>query len=135
MKNLLFCSILLIAFGCNSLKEKKEGGNSLDDGSYNVTSIAGTDVSSEKLTVVISEEGKKVSGFCGCNTYFGGINPHGSATYFSSLARTKKYCTDRMTTEELFLEEMQNVASISTEGNTVNLNNTGGETIIIASKE
>jgi len=135
MKNLIFCFVLLFAFGCNSLKEKKEGDNTLEDGSYSVISIAGTDVSPEKLTLVISEKGQKVSGFGGCNNYSGNVNPKGSDTYFSSLARTKKYCTDRMTTEDLFLKEMQSVVSISTKGNTVNLNNKAGESIIVLSTE
>jgi len=135
MKNLIFCFVLLFAFGCNSLKEKKEGGSTLEDGSYNVTSIAGTDVSSDKLTLVISEKGQKVSGFGGCNNYSGNVNPQGSNTYFSRLSRTKKYCTDTMTTEDLFLKEMGNVASVSVIGNAMNLNNADGESILILSNK
>ena len=138
MKNLLFCSILLLAFGCNSLKENKGAGttdNTLKDGAYKVTSIIGTDISSEKLTLVISEDGQRVSGFGGCNNYSGNINPQGSETLFSKLTSTKKYCNSGLATEKLFLKEIQNVASISTEGNTMNLNNATGDPILILTNE
>lgn len=137
MKNLLFCSILLLAFGCNSLKEKKDadGGNNLKDESYSVTSITGTDISSENLTLVISEGGQKVSGFCGCNTYFGVINPQGSDALFTRLSTTKMLCNNNMTTERLFLKEIKNVTAVSIEGNSMNLLNATGETIIIVSKK
>jgi heat shock protein HslJ len=135
MKYLIFCFVLLFGFGCNSLKEKKEGDNTLEDGSYSVISIAGTDVSSGKLTLVISEKGQKVSGFGGCNNYSGKINPQGSEALFSRLMSTKKYCNPGSTTETLFLKEMENVASVSVKGNTMNLNNAVGESIILLSTE
>ena len=135
MKNLIFCFVLLFAFGCNSLKEKKEGDNTLEDGSYSVISIAGTDVSPEKLTLVISEKGQKVSGFGGCNNYSGNVNPQGSETLFSRLMTTKKYCNPGSTTETLFLKEMGNVASVSVIGNAMNLNNADGESILILSNK
>ena len=137
MKKLLFYSILLLAFGCNSLKEKKDAeiDSTLKDGSYSVTSIVGTDISSENLTLVISEGGQKISGFCGCNTYSGALNPQGSDALYSRLKSTKKYCDSGMTTEKLFIKEMQNVASVSVKGNTVNMNNASGESIILILKE
>ncbi|MFT4669851.1 MAG: heat shock protein HslJ [Flavobacteriaceae bacterium] len=134
MKKLLFFSILLLAFGCNSLKEKQGAGttdNTLKAGSYSVTSITGTDISSENLTLVISEEGQKISGFCGCNNYSGNINPQGSETLFSRLISTKIYCNSGLTTEELFLKEMRNVASVSVKENTINLKNASGGSIIL----
>ena len=84
---------------------------------------------------VISEEGQKVSGFGGCNTYSGNINPQGSETLFSRLMSTKKYCNSGLTTEKLFLKEMRNVTSVSVKGNTMNLNNASGESIILVLKE
>ena len=138
MKNLLFCSILLLAFGCNSLKENKEAGttdNTLKDGAYKVSSIVGTDISSDNLTLVISEDGQRISGFCGCNTYSGALNPQGSDALFSKLKTTKKYCNSGMTVENLFVKEMQNVASVSVNGNTMNMNNASGESIILVLKE
>lgn len=135
MKNLSFCLILILAFGCNSAKSKKDAMYSvLKDDSYTVVSLMGNDISAEKLTMEISETDQRISGFSGCNTYFGAINSPESDVLFSGIAATKKFCATSMKTEKAFLAAVQNVIAISAKGNLINLTDGNGETTIVLKK-
>ncbi|EDM44271.1 hypothetical protein SCB49_04560 [unidentified eubacterium SCB49] len=136
MKNLLICSILILTISCNTTKSKMEADTTttLSDGAYTVSTIRGENVSSEKLTLVVSEEGQRISGFSGCNSYFGAMNVESSDRLFSEMGATKKLCQSAMGTEKSFLNSLQTVSSITKEGSTLNLKNTNGETVIVLKK-
>lgn len=136
MKTLLFYSLLILTFSCNSAKTKKDAMsmNTLQDGSYTIVSILGSDVSTEKLTLDVSEVGTSISGFSGCNNYFGTIENKTDGFVFSGIGATKKFCPATMKTEKSYLGEMANVVSATTQEDQVHLKNGNGETIIVLKK-
>jgi len=136
MKKLLFFTLLALTFGCNSAKSKKDTmlNSTLQDGSYKVVSVLGNDITSEMLTLDISESGKSISGFSGCNNYFGTVTNQTDGSLFSGIGATKKFCPDTMETEKSFLNEMSNVTQWESKDNTINLNDSNGDTIIVLKK-
>ncbi|MGM0376186.1 MAG: META domain-containing protein, partial [Bacteroidota bacterium] len=51
---------------------------------------------------------KRISGFAGCNRFFGQYSVEkDSTTQFSEMGATKKYCMDTMETEDLFLDVLR----------------------------
>lgn len=51
---------------------------------------------------------KRISGFAGCNRFFGQYSVEkDSTTQFSEIGATKKYCMDTMETEDLFLDVLR----------------------------
>lgn len=136
MKKILFYTLLALTFGCNSTKTKKDtmSMNTLQDGYYTVVSILGSDVSAENLTLDVSEAGTSISGFSGCNNYFGAIENKADGFVFSGIGATKKFCPATMKTEKSYLGEMTNVVSAASQENLVHLKNGNGETIIVLKK-
>lgn len=136
MKTLLYYSILVLTFSCNSTKSKTDGmsTNTLQDGSYTVVSILGNDVTAEKLTLDVSEAGKSISGFSGCNRYFGSIENNAKGLLFSGVGSTKMFCQESMKTEQSYLTEMRNVTSAIAKESLIHLKNDNGETIIVLKK-
>ncbi|WP_299383332.1 META domain-containing protein [uncultured Lacinutrix sp.] len=47
------------------------------------------------LTITFDEANSKVSGFSGCNNFFGNYTTEGNTIKFSALASTKKMCADK----------------------------------------
>jgi len=90
-------------------KQKTEKPITMDN-KWIITSMEGIDLSSiEKMpTILFDSANKKVSGFAGCNNFFGGYNPESMAIDFSKMGMTRKMCPD-MTVENAFVNNLKNV--------------------------
>ena len=64
------------------------------NGTYNINTLNQEDVSSFKLKVSFNDSTKQVSGFSGCNRFFGSYTLHENALKFSSLGSTKMLCSE-----------------------------------------
>lgn len=73
-------------------------------------------------TMEFDAEGQRVSGFAGCNNYFGNytLTDQGKVN-FSELASTKKMCINSMNLEDAFLQTLDKSEWISVEGRTLNI--------------
>lgn len=73
-------------------------------------------------TMEFDAESQRVSGFAGCNNYFGNysLNNQGQVN-FSELASTKKMCINSMNLEDAFLQTLDKSEWISVEGRTLNI--------------
>lgn len=62
------------------------------DGTYEINTLNGEDVSSNKLTITFNDSTKQVSGFSGCNRFFGSYTLNNLSLKFSVLGATKMLC-------------------------------------------
>ncbi|MGC1204377.1 MAG: META domain-containing protein [Flavobacteriaceae bacterium] len=64
------------------------------DGTYEINILNGEDVSSNKLTIIFNDSTKQVSGFSGCNRFFGSYTLNNFSLKFSALGATKMLCQE-----------------------------------------
>ncbi|WP_317137323.1 META domain-containing protein [Methanochimaera problematica] len=64
-----------------------------------------------------------ISGSAGCNNYFGNYQISGSSISIGPLGSTMMYCEDIMDQETLFLQMLQNSATIMADGDTLTIKN------------
>ncbi len=64
------------------------------NGTYNITNLNQEDVSSFKLSISFDDSTKKVSGFSGCNRFFGSYTINENSLKFSPLGTTRMLCSE-----------------------------------------
>jgi heat shock protein HslJ len=81
---------------------------------YQINSLNGKDVSSFKLTITFNDSTKQVSGFSGCNKFFGSYTLENKILKFGNLASTKMFCDDEANQiETQFLKSLEKADSFS----------------------
>ena len=68
----------------------------------------------------------KVTGFAGCNSFFGSYTFDESKITISQLAASRKFCTETMDMETLFLKTLTEVAGYKIIGQTLHLSDDEG---------
>ncbi|WP_179021325.1 META domain-containing protein [Winogradskyella forsetii] len=124
MKFLLSLFTLIMTFSsCDSSKkaaELKETMQQRLSGTYNITQLKKEDVLSNKITISFDETSNKVTGFAGCNSFFGSYTLENNRIAFNNLAASKKFCpNDIMKFENQFLESLRAVDAFSKRGDTI----------------
>lgn len=76
---------------------------------FQVVEINKNDISAYNLTMNLEENEARVSGFAGCNNYFGSYSINNDGISFSKIAATKKYCQEINNVESSFLKSLSNV--------------------------
>ena len=92
-------------------------------GSYNLILMDGfepADVKSGKLTIIFND-GDKVSGFGGCNSYRSSYSIEDNFVTFGMVASTKKFCKESMELENDFLRKLQQVNRFNISDNILTL--------------
>lgn len=64
------------------------------NGNYNINELNGEDVSSFNLNITFNDSTKQVSGFSGCNRFFGSYTIDNNKLKFSNLGSTKMLCNE-----------------------------------------
>lgn len=64
------------------------------NGTYNITNLNQEDVSAFNLNITFDENAKKVSGFSGCNRFFGSYTLNENSLKFSPLGATRMLCSE-----------------------------------------
>ena len=72
-------------------------------------------------TLTFDEATKKISGFGGCNRFFGGYESTENRIKFSALGSTKMFCQDKMSLEDNYFKALQEADSFRVEGSTLQL--------------
>lgn len=116
----IFCIAL---FGC----EKPE----LTEGKWVLKTLNGQDVSDlkEPITIYFDIQGKKISGFAGCNRYFGSFTSAESSVTFSEIGSTKMFCEETMTAETNYMAALQNAQSFEIQDKSLRLS--GSDNVIL----
>lgn len=64
------------------------------DGTYQINTLNGEDITSNKLTIIFNDSTKQVSGFSGCNRFFGSYTLNNLSLKFGTLGSTKMLCNE-----------------------------------------
>lgn len=109
-------ALIMLTESCNSSKETIEATNiknsnkvqNILSGSYNITQIGNNISISSKLIITFDDKSNKVTGFAGCNSFFGTYHTQDASVTFSNIASTKKYCQKEiMDIENHFLKALK----------------------------
>ncbi len=117
---------------CDAILKLSEGENLSEQsdliseeiiGSYNLIFMDGfepADVKNGKLTMLFND-GDKVSGFGGCNSYRSSYSTKDNFVTFGMVASTKKFCKESMELENDFLRKLQQVNRFNISDNILTL--------------
>lgn len=90
----------------------------------------------KRAPMIHFEAGGKVSGFGGCNRFFGGYNQSGQKLTFSALGATRMACLgNAMTVERNFFDMLGKVATAKLDGGKLLLLDDSGKQIAVLSKK
>jgi heat shock protein HslJ len=134
----------MVAESCNSKKEAATTDNVQQNnimiqqtlsGTYTIENIEGNTSFSEKLTIAFDDASKMVSGFSGCNSFFGSYTVDGNTIEFGDIGSSKKYCQeDKNNLERQFLAVLAKANNFTVGENSVSF--LKDETILLkANKE
>lgn len=94
----------------------QQNGNSIAmilHGNYVIKTLNDVDISTFNLNIAFDENSNKVSGFSGCNRFFGSFSLVENKLKFSDLGATKMLCSeDKNTFETKFLKALNKANSI-----------------------
>lgn len=138
-------SLILTVFTLQACKCQKATSNMLDEtqgknqteilsGTYNISLIGNNKNLPDNLIITFDDVAKKVSGFAGCNRFFGSYSTDKNAITFGELASTKMYCEGIMDVEDHLLNALAKVNTFSVKNNQINLSN-DNSILIEASKD
>ncbi|MUU79825.1 META domain-containing protein [Winogradskyella endarachnes] len=124
MKILLSLFMLLTTMSsCDSSKKAMENSKKMEDslsGTYYITEVEDMDVSSNKITITFDIATNKVTGFAGCNSFFGNYTLEKSTLTFQNIGASKKFCAGTASkTERQFLKALNSIDSFSISDNLI----------------
>jgi heat shock protein HslJ len=135
-------TLIILTESCNSSKEVIEtttikNSNNVQNtlsGSYIITQIRNNTSISPKLIISFDNKSNKVTGFAGCNSFFGSYTTQGAGITFSSIASSKKFCGNEINTIEKDFLNALHTANTFTVKNTVLFLLENDTTLLKASK-
>ncbi len=141
IKTLTLVLTLIILESCGASQNTSsasDNSNIKNDGSlsgnYTITTLEEKSVALN-LSIQFDSETKKVSGFSGCNQFFGNYKVEGNTISFSPLGSTKMFCQDEKNDiETKLMTALGNVNSYEIEGKQLLLKN-DNQLLILGSEE
>jgi heat shock protein HslJ len=119
MKLILILFSLIAIKTCENSDESENHQMNLE-GNYSIETVSESDVNVHQLTIQFNNETKQVSGFSGCNRFFGSYTLEGNILNIGPLASTKMMCQDPANTiESQLLNQLSNINSFSTKDKTL----------------
>lgn len=117
MKNAVFYLVLFAIGGCKTQQNPIMHTDSITGAEWKLVRLNGEDVAAlnPPITLSFDEAQKKVSGFAGCNRFFGGYELNQSSIKFSAIGATKMYCQDKSSIEDNYVTALSNVQSFKAE--------------------
>ncbi|MEJ6792089.1 MAG: META domain-containing protein [Lacinutrix sp.] len=125
---LLLFTIILNACGSSKastdIKNNSMTQQTNPNGEYTISTLYSNKTNIENLTLNFDNKTKRVSGFSGCNTFFGNYTLEGSTITFKSMASTKKYCMeDENKAERAIMKALNETNGFKISGNNITLLN------------
>ena len=114
-------------------KKKTEKQITLNN-KWKVVSMRGFEDLKINPTIQFDANEKKISGFAGCNNYFGNYDPESNQLDLSKMGMTRKMCPD-MTIENTFTNHLRNVSYYKIENKALSFYNTNNEALITCELE
>ncbi|BAO54943.1 META domain-containing protein [Nonlabens marinus] len=127
---ILFFSLMALAFvSCQELEDI--------NGSYEVVTVDGQDMTGEGITINIdmSEKGNSISGNNSCNQYSGNFkNPEGNEVDMGPMMGTKIYCVEKAQIEKKYMTQLALVKKAELKKNYLRLMDEDGNVLIKAKR-
>lgn len=114
MKYLLSLFTLLITISsCNSSKKAIETNNQMLEtlsGTFAITQIRDHVLKSDDLVITFDDTTQKITGFAGCNRFFGDYSTKNNTIVFQNIASTEMFCPGEINKiESYFLKTLSTV--------------------------
>ena len=109
-------------------KKKTQKQTALNN-KWEVISMNGIDSLEINPTIQFDEKEKRISGFSGCNNYFGAYSTEKNNLSFSQMGSTRKMCPD-MTIENTFVNYLKSVSYYKIENEKLNFFSKNDELMI-----
>lgn len=93
--------------------------------------VIDTPAGAREVHVVLHSENQRVAGFSGCNRMMGSYALEGDRIKFDQIGGTLMACVSGMDLEKKFLAMFTQVARWKIEGETLRLQDTGGQTLAV----
>ena len=129
----MFVSILAVSLGCKGKSVKLDSSELL--GSWNVIElkVAGSSVKMpDREPVLIFSDSNRISGFAGCNQFFGTYQVKDGKLQIQPGGMTMAFCPD-MEFESLFMNTLATVSQARIYDSQLELSNPSGDTVLVFS--
>lgn len=140
MKHLAILISVIILKSCGSSKDvasvanTAEMTNEIISGTYTLAQLDATNVTDDKLTLEFDSKTNKVSGFAGCNRFFGTYSTTENLISFSELGATRMMCQDEANAlERKMFQTIAKINKFELSNGTLSLKN--DETVLIIAHE
>jgi copper homeostasis protein (lipoprotein) len=80
--------------------------------------------------ILLQADGRRISGFAGCNRIIGGYELDGNSIDFTGVATTRMFCMDGMDTESAFTAALRKVKTWKISGQNLDLFDVGGKRVV-----
>ncbi len=113
MRGILIFITLVILISCKAQQV------AITNVEWKLVKMGDTDLSTvgQPVTLTLDEPNKKISGFAGCNRFFGGYQSTEATLSFTGIGSTKMFCQDRMPIEDAYFQSLSSVQAYKIEGN------------------
>jgi heat shock protein HslJ len=138
MKTLITLSVLIISVlfsGCSS-GDGVDNSKALLENTWVLKSMGGSPVNilpGKDITLEFDKSLRRVSGFGGCNTYFGNYTHNKSGLTFSEIVSTEMACDD-LKTESDYFRFLQKTDKYKIVSNTLSFYGSGSEILTFEKK-
>lgn len=137
MKTITIILFSILLNSCGATQDSKSNLNPDMDkatqtlnGDYKVTLLDNQSITSQEITLTFDDANKRVSGFSGCNNFFGTYNLDNESLTFSNLASTKKFCQEEANAlEQNYLKALEKTTNFKVANNTISLLN--NDTVVL----
>ena len=131
MKHLILLISVIILKSCGSSQDVASAAyttnmitNDIISGTYMIEQLDITNVIAHELTLQFDSKTNKVSGFAGCNRFFGTYSTTGNSISFSELGATRMMCQDeKNAVENSFFRTIAKVNTFELSNGTLSLKN------------
>ncbi|MFN3840742.1 MAG: META domain-containing protein [Cyclobacteriaceae bacterium] len=89
----------------------------------------------EPITLEFSDDQARISGFGGCNRYFGSCRLSGNQITFSQIGSTKMFCQETQHIEDTFFRLLNEADSFEAQGDKLLLRKDGTPTLQFSRKQ
>jgi heat shock protein HslJ len=129
MRKIFLFIVLIVSLGCKTQQI------SITNTEWKLVKMYDEDLSAltPPLTLTLDEAQKKISGFAGCNRFFGGYELNQSTLKFGNTGSTKMFCQDKSEIESNYFKALGEVQSFKSENEKLFL--LSGEKIILEFKK
>jgi heat shock protein HslJ len=137
--SLFIFSVIVLVYisGCTSTSFQIHNPAGLESTKWVLDTLNNSKITTsagKEITLVFDSETKKISGFGGCNSYFGTVKKELDKLSFSGIGSTKMFCDDNMQNETNYFSELHKINKYDTKDNFLYLYNNSNRIMVFHAK-